>query len=158
MALRRAARTDANKAAIVAALKEIGCSVYDLKQPVDLLVWSPWKDANILVEIKRPPGPKGGMSDRQHTPAQVRFILSWPGPVETVHSPAQAVAAMRPVDAPLETFADLVQTKCFCEACDVAQNGLRTRMHVCPQCGDKRCPKAENHWNQCRETFGDMVR
>lgn len=103
--MRRAARTDANKAAIVAALKEIGCSVYDLKQPVDLLVWSPWKDANILVEIKD--GAKSP-SRREHTPAQVRFIMSWPGPVETVHSPAQAVAAMRPANSPLETFGDLI--------------------------------------------------
>lgn len=107
MALRRAARTDANKAAIVAALKEIGCSVYDLREPVDLLVWSPWLDQSIPVEIKRPLGPKGGKSGREHTEAQRKFIASWPGMVVTVHSPAQAVAAMRPANAPLETFADL---------------------------------------------------
>jgi hypothetical protein len=105
--LRRAARTDANKAAIVAALKEIGCSVYDLKMPVDLLVCSPWF-GTMLVEIKRPPGPKGGISGRKHTPAQAKFIAEWPGPVLTVTSPAQAIAAMRPVDAPLETFGDMV--------------------------------------------------
>lgn len=108
MTLRRAARADSNKKAIVDALREAGCSVYDLKMPVDLLVWSPWLDQSIPVEIKRPPGPKGGTSGRHHTEAQRRFIESWPGMVVTVHSPAQAVAAMRPVDAPLETFGDMV--------------------------------------------------
>ena len=26
---------------------------------------------------------------------------------------------------------------------------LVTRMIICPQCGNKRCPKATNHYNSC---------
>jgi hypothetical protein len=36
---RWANRTDANKKAIVDALRAIGCVVYDIQQPFDLLVW-----------------------------------------------------------------------------------------------------------------------
>lgn len=39
---------------------------------------------------------------------------------------------------------------CHCEACDIAANGgLRSRMSLCPQCGDKRCERAKNHINPC---------
>lgn len=39
--------------------------------------------------------------------------------------------------------------KCWCEACDLAFGGLRTRMSICPDCGDKRCPKAHDHKHRC---------
>lgn len=41
---------------------------------------------------------------------------------------------------------------CHCEACDIAANGMRLRMSLCPQCGDKRCPRAAHHNNQCAKT------
>ena len=86
--MRRAARTDANKAAIVAALRSRGASVYDLKAPVDLLVGLNGKTR--LVEIKdgaKPP------SRQAYTPAQVAFMALWTGePVETVRSVAEALA------------------------------------------------------------------
>lgn len=43
------------------------------------------------------------------------------------------------------------QNPCWCEACDLAQGELlgRTRMSVCPQCGDKRCPRAKTHDAVC---------
>jgi hypothetical protein len=45
------------------------------------------------------------------------------------------------------------QVACWCESCDTAaNNGLRTRMSVCPECGDKRCPKAAHHGNDCSKT------
>lgn len=72
--VRRAARTDANKTAIVSALRSYGCSVYDLKQPVDLLVGIHGRTE--LVEVKdgeKPP------SDRELTPAQKAFIATWNG-------------------------------------------------------------------------------
>jgi len=47
----------------------------------------------------------------------------------------------------------LIQPRCWCETCDVSANGgLRSRMSVCPQCGDKRCPRAEHHDNVCSKT------
>lgn len=39
---------------------------------------------------------------------------------------------------------------CWCESCDKEANyGLRTRMSVCNVCGDKRCPRAAHHCNEC---------
>lgn len=40
---------------------------------------------------------------------------------------------------------------CWCETCDLAQGHLlgRTRMSVCPNCGDKRCPRAIHHDAAC---------
>lgn len=45
---------------------------------------------------------------------------------------------------------------CWCAACDVAANGrglMRTRMSVCPDCGDKRCARAERHDNLCNAPY-----
>ena len=78
--MRRAARTDANKAEIVAEFEAWGCSVYDVKQPVDLLVGANMKTC--LVEIKdgsKPP------SAQKYTKAQIAFMATWKGgPVATV--------------------------------------------------------------------------
>jgi len=40
---------------------------------------------------------------------------------------------------------------CWCESCDIATSrlGLRSRMSLCPECGDKRCPRAKHHDYQC---------
>lgn len=39
---------------------------------------------------------------------------------------------------------------CFCMGCDIAANhGIRSRMSLCPECGNKRCPKATHHDNKC---------
>ena len=70
----------------------------------------------------------------------------------------------RPDDAAasLRMLADLVSRAeaqrgeaavCWCECCDeAANNGMRTRMAVCPECGDKRCPRAEFHGSECQKT------
>lgn len=56
------------------------------------------------------------------------------------------LAARRLVEA-VEQEARL---ECWCENCDVlAHNGLRSRMSVCPDCGDKRCPHALQHDKPC---------
>ena len=42
---------------------------------------------------------------------------------------------------------------CQCRTCATDRGGItleRSRMRVCPECGYKRCPKAEHHVNQCR--------
>lgn len=31
-------------------------------------------------------------------------------------------------------------------------NVIRSRMSLCPECGDKRCPRAEDHRNECSKT------
>lgn len=46
---------------------------------------------------------------------------------------------------------------CWCQACDIAtsQHGFRTRMSLCPKCGDKRCPRAQHHGFQCQSEKKD---
>lgn len=89
--MRYAARTDANKAAIVAALRAAGAVVWDLKLPVDLLVGIDGR--TLLIEIKdgnKPP------SARRHTPLQAAFMATWiGGPVVTVTDVDGALRAMR---------------------------------------------------------------
>lgn len=47
---------------------------------------------------------------------------------------------------------------CWCESCDMAANaGIRTRMSVCPACGDKRCPRAQLHSNECMQDGGSRA-
>ena len=41
------------------------------------------------------------------------------------------------------------QKKCWCAACDMAKNVIQTGMALCPECGDKRCPKAMRHDAAC---------
>jgi hypothetical protein len=78
--VRYAARTDDNKAAIVAALRAGGAKVYDLQRPVDLLVLI--GDHLLLVEIKD--GDKSP-SRQGYTRAQQAFLGDgWP--VTTVRS------------------------------------------------------------------------
>lgn len=75
MTLRRAARKDANKDAIVAVFEAEGCKVYDLRQPVDLLVWRLGGEMMAFVEVKdgsKPP------SRRKFTDAQQRFLADCP--------------------------------------------------------------------------------
>ena len=44
----------------------------------------------------------------------------------------------------------LRQPECWCEDCDTAANsGLRSRMSLCQECGNKRCPRAKHHDNAC---------
>lgn len=72
--MRRAARTDANKKAIVVALRGAGASVWDLRLPVDLMVGINGRTA--LCEIKdgaKPPSARG------YTPLQESFMRTWKG-------------------------------------------------------------------------------
>jgi hypothetical protein len=90
---RWAARSDSNRHAIVDALRAAGAVVYDLRRPVDLLV--AFRGQTILVEIKRPAGPRGGTAGRKHTKAQSEFLATWVGgPVATVESPEAALRAI----------------------------------------------------------------
>ena len=38
--------------------------------------------------------------------------------------------------------------KCWCQTCCKNETGL-FRFAVCPECGNKRCPKATNHMLEC---------
>ena len=42
----------------------------------------------------------------------------------------------------------LTNQKCWCEACrPITIDDMR--MVLCPTCGNKRCPKANDHRNEC---------
>jgi hypothetical protein len=72
--MRQAARIDTNQAAIVAALRAQGASVYLIKLPVDLLVGYGGKTA--LVEVKNPASRYGraGLNTNQQD-----WLASWKG-------------------------------------------------------------------------------
>lgn len=92
---RYAARTDANKLAIVSALRSAGCSVYDLREPVDLLVGVAGQ--TVLVEIKD--GSKSP-SRRKLTPAQAEFMAGWlGGPVAVIDGVEAALRMAQAVKA-----------------------------------------------------------
>jgi len=38
---------------------------------------------------------------------------------------------------------------CDCWQCHKDQNAMIDTMIVCPECGNKRCPMANNHRNEC---------
>ena len=84
---RYAKRRDENEAEIVAALETIGCTVWRLDNPVDLLVGR--GAVNILIEVKD--GAKSP-SRRRRTPLQRKFMESWKGQVCVVENPLQAIS------------------------------------------------------------------
>lgn len=46
-------------------------------------------------------------------------------------------------------FKSLAEGKCGCHTCTRDRGELTIRMILCPECGNKRCPKANNHANEC---------
>jgi hypothetical protein len=84
--MRHAARTDANQADIVKALRDIGITVEYIKLPVDLMLWVPRRQQCELMEVKMPDG--------RLTKDQVEFISRWPGPVHVVHTIQEALEAV----------------------------------------------------------------
>ena len=86
---RYAARNDANHTEIVAALRAVGCTVYEIRTPCDLLVGVAGRTG--VVEIKD--GSKSP-SRRKHTPVQANFMATWNGgPAFTVVDVASALRA-----------------------------------------------------------------
>lgn len=47
----------------------------------------------------------------------------------------------------LAELADLQD--CWCVACHAMLGGPRDFYNLCPDCGNKRCPKATNHLHHC---------
>jgi hypothetical protein len=81
--VRRAAKVDANQKAVIDALKRIGCDVYSIGLPVDLVVG--YRAKNFLVEVKNPLG------RNRLTQEQKDFISSWRGQVRVVRSADEAI-------------------------------------------------------------------
>ena len=86
----RHAKVDTNHADIVEALRAVGCfaqSLAPLGHGVpDVLVWSPWTQRWVLLEIKS----RGGAL----TPLEKAWISQAGGPVSVVRSESEALAAV----------------------------------------------------------------
>ncbi|UEP31593.1 hypothetical protein [Burkholderia sp. B21-007] len=85
-----ARRADGNQPAIIAALRDIGATVQPLHTVgsgvPDLLV--AYGNRTFVMEIKDPSKPR---SDRQLTPAQVKWHEMWIGEKHVVETPMQAI-------------------------------------------------------------------
>lgn len=46
-------------------------------------------------------------------------------------------------------FQSLAEGKCGCHTCSKERGETVTRMVLCPECGNKRCPKATKHSLEC---------
>lgn len=95
--MRRAARVDANQAAVVKALEAIGCTVQDISkvgQSVpDLLIGV--AGINVLMEVKNAER-KGGKENSFGTlKKQSEWRRRWKGAVYVVTTPEEAVADVR---------------------------------------------------------------
>jgi len=92
--MRRAARVDANQAAIVAALRAAGATVQHLHQigqgVPDLLVG--YQGQNWLLEVKDSSKPP---SKRRLTPDEAAWVASWRGQAAVVSSVEEAIDLLR---------------------------------------------------------------
>lgn len=89
---RYAKQRDENEAEIIGALESIGCTVFPLDRPCDLLVGRGAK--NILLEIKNPEKPKG---DQKLTPGQRKFRDMWKGQFAVVKTAEEAIEVVQKI-------------------------------------------------------------
>ena len=89
--MRHAARTDANQAEVIKALKRCGIAVEYIKLPFDLVVFNARKRETAFVEVKT--------EDGRLTKAQEDFISRWPGRIYVVRSAEDAVRQVLGEDA-----------------------------------------------------------
>lgn len=66
------------------------------------------------------------------------------GPINEASSPVAPAAEVMPV-----ATAGAGENCGNCWMCTNAHHKLRSRMLLCPTCGNKRCPKANDHRNEC---------
>ena len=80
--MRRKAKRDVNEGGIVDGLRGIGASVNRINEEdlPDLLVG--FRGKNYLIEIKAPPGPRGGVSGRTLTTGQLKWAMDWRGQID----------------------------------------------------------------------------
>ena len=91
LSLNRYAKSrDVNEPQIREALERAGYSVEGTDTPCDLLAGK--HGQSHLVEVKAPPGPKGGTSSGKLTPAQRKFLARWKGCHHIVRTPEDAIS------------------------------------------------------------------
>jgi len=79
-------KRDANESHIFKALESIGCSVFRLDVPCDLLCG--YRGRTYLLEVKNPDQPKAA---RKKTKAQDKFFAEWNGQIDIVETAEQAI-------------------------------------------------------------------
>lgn len=84
--MRRAAKVDANQKAIVQALRAIGAQVYNIKEPVDLLVG--FRKRTLVLEVKNKDG-KNTLTKQQE-----EFFRNYPGEAYIVFGVPDALQAV----------------------------------------------------------------
>lgn len=89
--MRTAARTDANQAEIVQALRKCGATVYEIKEPVDLLCG--FRGRAFAIEIKNPD------RDWRLTDQQRDFFRDFTGEAYLVETVDQAIRALNGPEA-----------------------------------------------------------
>ena len=77
---------DLNEPEIIKALEAIGCSVFKLDMPCDLLCG--YRKRCYLLEVKNPDQPK---SNRKKTDDQKKFFNTWNGQIDIVETAEQAI-------------------------------------------------------------------
>ncbi len=65
-------------------------------------------------------------------------------------------AAVDERDALRARIAERERAHCTCEKCLLERFPYPLVMSVCPECGDKRCPRAADHRNECNRKAGDL--
>ena len=90
---RRAARNDANQAAVIEALESIGCLVYVIRQPVDLIIG--YGGMWMLAEVKDGDKPPSRRKLRKGQIACAEMAQALSLPLLVLTSPEQAVLAVR---------------------------------------------------------------
>ncbi|MDP4076196.1 hypothetical protein [Acidovorax sp. A1169] len=94
-------------------------------------------------------GPKAAWTpcSKEHHDWVLRAPAEWPG----VEVQALAVAGPYVPFKALQAAFAMRSPTCWCESCDaIANDGHRSRMSLCPSCGDKRCPRALHHEHDCQ--------
>ena len=74
---KRRARRDGIEPELVETIRAMGGYVVYLNDKVDLVVG--WRGLTVLFEVKRPPGPCGGVSKAKLTDEEANFFRDWPG-------------------------------------------------------------------------------
>lgn len=97
-------------------------------------------------------GQRGAKNEAQDVQEAIDSLTRW----QAMRDEDAAVMARARQEAafaeafPVISGLRLKSPDCWCEDCDVKANGgMRSRMSLCPSCGDKRCPASSNHGNDC---------
>tara|TARA_R110000823_G_scaffold305077_1_gene426914 strand:+ start:2496 stop:3014 length:519 start_codon:yes stop_codon:yes gene_type:complete len=62
---------------------------------------------------------------------------------------AAAAINVAGINSPHNAWRAETTPACWCETCRPIKIGKDMRMVLCPECGNKRCPRATNHIYQC---------